>query len=108
MIFLRILALIAAALVLGGTDHAPAQSSNIEANHFDLSLLGGHSDVLKKAIDSIGTSHQGSLPVLNIEPASLPPGPACHPLALLGRLTVKLKHAYSSEFSGLSPPSAIS
>lgn len=103
MILLRFLALIAAALVLTGVDRSSVPSY-AEANHFDLSLLAGHSDVLKKSIDSNAASHHDAIPILGVEPAPIPPDPTYHPLALLGQVTVKLKHAYSSEFSGLSPP----
>jgi hypothetical protein len=104
MAFVRLIILIAAALTLAGVGPSPRHVASDRGPSDVALLLAGDDQDATKSLDNLTTSPHHVSAGLAVETAPALPEPTCHPTAERGHETTKLKHAYSSEYSGLNPP----
>jgi len=109
MMLIRIFYLIAAILALTSVGRRQA-SPTAPGNHDDVSQLWGGFHTLKVSLGNDTVSHHRVLPPPRLGPSLQLTEPSLPTFARAdqARIRVELKHAYSSQYSGLSPPPVLS
>lgn len=109
MMLVRIFYLIAAILALTSVGRSQASTATA-CDHGNVSQLLGGFHTLKSSLGNDTVSHHRVLPPPSVGPSSRLPEPLLPSFAraVQARVRIELKHAYSSQYSGLSPPPAFS